>query len=249
MANAIANAPLFMKHYSYLDKGKKKTFNIFYPGTANSTPECKQNDVIVITGRKGAGKSSIAKFLAWVYHRRFPKNRVIVFSGIPGLYDELDFATSVDLKAVEEEENEKYKGDYSGVPDPSLFDNSLVIFDDVETYPNPKVQEILWQTMNTVVQNGRNYNTCAILVLHMLNRGLASSIILRELDSLIIFPHTFDNNTYNTLINHFGFDRKAAMSIYNLPERFVFIHMTHPQYLYLGTSMKKKELNLRKFIV
>jgi hypothetical protein len=83
----------------------------------------------------------------------------------------------------------------------------------------------------------------------MLNRGLASSIILRELDSLIIFPHSFDNNTYNTLINHFGFDRKAAMSIYNLPERFVFIHMTHPQYLYLGTSMKKKELNLRKFIV
>jgi hypothetical protein len=41
-----------------------------------------------------------------------------------------------------------------------------------------------------------------------LNRGLASSIILRELDSLIIFPHSFDNNTYNTLINHFGFDKR-----------------------------------------
>jgi hypothetical protein len=52
----------------------------------------------------------------------------------------------------------------------------------------------------------------------MPNRGLASSIILRELDSSII----------NTLINHIGFDRSAA-KINDLPERFVFIHLALPR--------------------
>jgi hypothetical protein len=38
----------------------------------------------------------------------------------------------VDLKEVEKEEQEKSRGDYSGVPDASEFRDSLVIFDDTE---------------------------------------------------------------------------------------------------------------------
>jgi hypothetical protein len=128
------------------------------------------------------------------------------------------------------------------VPHPSLFNDSLVIFDGTEKYPNPKVEQILWQTMNTIFQNSRNFNTCAIIILHMLNKGLSSSIILKKLDSLIIFPNSYDRNTFNTLINHLGIDKDIAWKLYKLPERFIFIHNSIPKYIFLGTSRTKKEL-------
>jgi hypothetical protein len=113
-----------------------------------------------------------------------------------------------------------------------------VVFDDIERYPNPKVEQILWQLMNTIVQNGRNF-TCVVIILYMLNKGLASSTILRETDSLIIFPHSFDRNTFNTLVNHIGMDKIRAKSLYELDERFILIHISVPSYIFLGTSMEK----------
>jgi hypothetical protein len=76
--------------------------------------------------------------MAYVYHEKFPKNRVIIFSGIKDLYNDLPWAIKVDLKEVEQEEQEKSRGDYSGVPDASEFRDSLVIFDDTEKCRMPK---------------------------------------------------------------------------------------------------------------
>jgi Holliday junction resolvasome RuvABC ATP-dependent DNA helicase subunit len=54
--------PLFLKHYDYLLEDPE-VFDIFFHGTAFSTSENKQNDLIVITGKKGSGKTEIAKVL------------------------------------------------------------------------------------------------------------------------------------------------------------------------------------------
>jgi hypothetical protein len=39
--------------------------------------------------------------MAYVYHEKFPRNRVIVFSGIKDLYADLPWAIKVDLKEME----------------------------------------------------------------------------------------------------------------------------------------------------
>jgi energy-coupling factor transporter ATP-binding protein EcfA2 len=121
---------LYLKHYGYL-LDDPDIFQIFFPGTYHSTRESKHNDVIVISGKKGSGKTELAKFMAYVYHEKFPRNRVIVFSGIKDLYADLPWAIKVDLKEVEKEEQEKSRADYSGISDASEFRDSLVIFDDV----------------------------------------------------------------------------------------------------------------------
>jgi hypothetical protein len=61
---------------------------------------------------------------------------------------------------VEEEEKDKSRTDMSGIPEVSEFADSLVVFDDTEKYPSPKVERILYQMMNIIAQNGRNYNIC-----------------------------------------------------------------------------------------
>jgi energy-coupling factor transporter ATP-binding protein EcfA2 len=97
---------LYLKHYGYL-LNDPDIFQIFFPGTNRSTRESKHNDVIVISGKKGSGKTELAKFMAYVYHEKFPRNRVIIFSGIKDLYNDLPWAIKVDLKEVEQENKKR----------------------------------------------------------------------------------------------------------------------------------------------
>jgi hypothetical protein len=178
--------------------------------------------------------------MAYVYHQRFPRNRVIVFSEIKNLYADLPWAIKVDLKEVEKEEEDKSKSDFSGVPNASEFKDSLVIFDDTEKMPNVKVEKMLYQLVNVIAQNGRNFGTNVICILHQLNKGLQSSTFLREADTFVIFPRSYDMNTFNTLVHHLGFSKYEAQALYqHKNEWFILIHQTMPSYVYLGTSMEK----------
>lgn len=199
--------------------------------------------MIVISGRKGSGKTELAKFMAYVYHKHLPKNRVIIFCGIKGLYDDLPWAIKVDLDEMAEEEAEKHKTDFSGVPDVSEFKNSLVIFDDTEGHPNPKVEKILYQLVNVIAQNGLNFGVNLIAILHQLNKGLQSTTLLRETDSIVIFPRAFDMNTFNTLVNHFGLHKDFVRELNDYKGEWLrLVHHTVPGYIYFGTSMEKMEL-------
>jgi hypothetical protein len=80
--------------------------------------------------------------------------------------------------------------------------------------------------MNVLAQNGRNHNVSMIIFLHDLNKGLQSSTILREMDFLAIFLHSYDRNTFNTLLNHFGLDKELVNILYaNKNEKFILIHL------------------------
>jgi hypothetical protein len=191
---------LYLKHYGYL-LDDPDIFQVFFLVTHRTTRESKHNDVIVISVKKGSGKTELAKFMAYVYHQQFPRNRVIiVFSGIKDLYADLPWAIKFDLKKVEEEE-EKSKTDYSGVPDASEFKDSFVIFDDTEKMPNVKVEKMLYQLVNVLAQNGRNFGTNVLCILHQLNKGLQSSTLLRETVAFILFPKSYDMNTFNTFVS------------------------------------------------
>jgi predicted AAA+ superfamily ATPase len=98
--------PLYLKNYGYL-LNDPEIFEIFFNGLSRSTRDNQQNDVILITGPKGVGKTQLVKTLAYLYHNHFPNNRVIIFCGIKGLYNDLPYAINVDLDAVAEEETHK----------------------------------------------------------------------------------------------------------------------------------------------
>jgi len=132
-------------------------------------------------------------------------------------------------------EDEKSQNDWSGVPNPANYKNSLVIFDDCENYPHPKMNKILDRFANVLAQNGRNYSITIIIIIHHLNKGMKSSTILRELDALIIFPEKFDVNVYNTLLVHFGMPKVILNKIYGKRDKFIYIRNSAPFY-YFGSS-------------
>jgi hypothetical protein len=56
----------------------------------------------------------------------------------------------------------------------SKHNDVIVIFDDTEKMPNVKVEKMLYQLVNVLAQNGRNFGTNVICILHQLNKGLQS---------------------------------------------------------------------------
>jgi hypothetical protein len=97
--------------------------------------------------------------------------------------------------------------------------------------------------VNVLAQNGRNFNVCILVVLHQLNKGLQTTTLLREADSVVIFPRAYNINTYNTLVNHFEMDKIMVKDLFSRKdEHFILIHVTIPLYLYFCTLMEKLDL-------
>ncbi|MCS7318244.1 MAG: ATP-binding protein [Candidatus Dojkabacteria bacterium] len=229
--------PKWYDHYSYL-LNYDEVFETFFPGRhATNNDQGLHNDLIVITGKKGSGKTELAKMLAFIFSS-VEKDRFVIFCGIPDLYSDLEEilgenrVLQIDLEEVEEE------GDYTPPP-VEMFKNIFIIFDDTEKHESKDIEKMLWRLMNAIAQKGRNYKTTLIVILHQLNKGLSSSTILREMDALIIFPKFFDMNTFNSIVHHVGIPKHIVEALYKIDEKFILIRNSAPQYFFLGTSMKK----------
>jgi hypothetical protein len=225
------------QHYSYLLK-KEDIFEILFPGRhATNNGSGLHNDVIIITGKKGVGKTELAKMFAYIFNQHEPEDKIAVFCGIPDLYEDLsEFAgkkfLQIDLDEIEEE------GEFV-VPPVEMFQDTLVIFDDTEKHESKDIEKMLWRLVNTLAQKGRNFRVTLICILHQLNKGITSNTLLREMDALVIFPHYFDMNTFNSIIHHIGIPKEVTEALFKLDERFILIRNSAPQYFFLGTSMEK----------
>jgi hypothetical protein len=226
------------QHYSYL-LNKEDIFEIFFPGRSKTNRgEGLHNDVIIITSKKGAGKTSLAKMLMYIFSQHEPDDKFTIFCGVPGLYSDMKEVIGekrlleVDLEEIEIE------GDFE-VPPISYFENMFVLFDDTEKHESKEIEKMLWRLVNSLAQKGRNYRVTLLCILHQINKGITSTTVLREMDAMIIFPKFFDMNTYNTIINHIGLPRNITEALYKLNEVFILIRNSAPQYFFLGTSMTK----------
>jgi predicted AAA+ superfamily ATPase len=225
------------QHYSYL-LDNPDIFEILFPGRhKTNTSDSLHNDVIIITGKKGVGKTELAKMLMYIFSQH-EKDKFAVFCGIPDLYTDMEDIVGnerflqVDLDEVESE------GDYD-VPSVAYFKDIFVLFDDTEKHENKDIEKMLWRLVNTLAQKGRNFRVTLVCILHQLNKGITSTTLLREMDALIIYPKFFDMNTYNSIIKHIGIPKEVVDALYKLDERFILIRNSAPQYFFLGTSMEK----------
>lgn len=193
---------------------------IFSPIPLQITREC-----IYACGPSGSGKSCYVANYAMNYLKLFPENRVYLLSrldkdkSIDQIPNLLRIVVTPDIVNYEIKHNE--------------FENSLVIFDDIDTIPNAKVKAFIENLLDDLLQTGRHANTYVAATTHLLYNGKKSRMLLNEIHCATIFPGRSTRHSINYLCEkYFGLTRKQVSEICQLPSRWITLYKSPPMVLY-----------------
>jgi ABC-type cobalamin/Fe3+-siderophores transport system ATPase subunit len=68
--------------------------------------------------------------------------------------------------------------------------------------PVKNINQQMTKFINLCFQNGRNYGLTIVLVLHHLNTGRERTLLIKEADSIVMFPGSMDNNLHTYTEDH-----------------------------------------------
>ena len=185
------------------------------------TFEEDSSDSIYISGPRRSGKSTwIANFIR-EYHRKYPKNNVIILSACK---DDPAFGQIPYLKRIDPDEL---------IEDPLDLEElgkSLIIFDDYENF-SKEVNEVVANLRNEILNNGRKLRISIIIAQHITFDYRRTRVQLFECESYVIFPKSGNINMLNRLFNtYLGLPKDKVKKIMEFPSRWVFIKKSYPKY-------------------
>ena len=188
----------------------KDTFQLFY-----------------ICGACGAGKSYMALGIATAYKKMYPKNEVYLISKLTedDTLDKAKFIKRIKVATFLEEK-----------PEIEEFENSLVIFDDYESFEK-KIYEIVIQLINDIASMGRHKKINIILCQHNFTNYKATRMTLNEMTAVTIYPASASNQALKYLLGTYcGLDTKQINELKKKPTRWVTIFRHHPNYIMTETE-------------
>lgn len=189
-------------------------------------PSNRERDSLYISGQSGSGKSYYC-YLYADYWKKLNKDKdIYVFSTIT--QDEtLDKIK--DLQRIDILDPEFIESDLPL----EEFENSLVVFDDVENISNKKIKKKVYDIMNNILMTGRHLNISVLTTTHNITKGNETKTILAEAHSITLFPKTTGNRTLNYVLGeYFGLDKQQIQKIRKLPSRFITITRTYPSVIF-----------------
>lgn len=205
------------------DNGKKFKVDMNYPGTPVTEyhtsgqlllfPRNDTRQIIYCSGPANSGKSTQAMLYATLYHKKYPKNEIIVvspkkddpaFKSIPKLYR---LPTTSSHFIVDKPSLEEYK-------------DSLIIFDDYEA-TEPEIKRAIINFINNICIQGRSLNISAFIISHIFSNYQETRTILAECHTLLfpIIGGTLWIRNY--LKSNIGLTKDQIDRIFALKSRFV----------------------------
>ena len=195
------------------------------------------HEIIFATGPPGCGKSYWVNEYVKMYKKIFDRD---VF-----LITRLEKDQTL---AKDEDKYIKINVDQTVLDEPPKlndFENSLVIFDDIESSEFPKATQAMYNLLDDMCKNGRHHNISVILCNQEVRMGKKTKPILTMLTMLVIFPKT--GNIYqmsHVLKEQIGMSKNQIEHIMSLNSRWCCISRASPQYVLYehGCYMLNKEI-------
>jgi len=178
----------------------------------------KEHSTMFIAGESGAGKSFFVREYAKRYKAMFSKNSIFLISYLDE--DEtLDaYKEIVRLNAFTEE----FLDECMEFNLKAEFNNSLVIFDDIDSIVNKKTKEKIYGLLNKMLRVGRHFNLSVAYLGHELYASPELKGILNESMSITFFPRFLSYKKLKYLLEvYFGLSKEQIERIRSIRDRSV----------------------------
>jgi|SRR6478609_6071130 len=182
----------------------------------------------MVCGPTGSGKSTYASNYAKQYKKMFPNNKIIIFSGVKEdkVLDKLD--------PIRIEINESLINDPMQKEE---LNNSLCIFDDIETIRPTSLKKAVHELLIHVQKEGRKQNIYVLLCSHQFTRGVETRDISNESNYITFFPSSGSRYGITYYLNKYvGIPNDTIRRIMKLPSRWVTVYKTYPMYVLYETG-------------
>ena len=178
----------------------------------------KERQVIYCSGMSGSGKSYYIMQYSKQYQKMYPKNDVILFSGLDS--DEGCLDKIKDLKRFNIYADDFLDEDFQS----ENFKDSLVIFDDLESINNKSIFNKVMQIQATLLTTGRHSRTSVAVSNHSVANGRVTKLILNESNVIVIFKSGLGNRVLKYILDQYlGLDKEQIKKIKRLKGRSVSI--------------------------
>ena len=172
---------------------------------------------IFVVGPTECGKSTLTSFYLKQFRKVFPKRRVLVYS-------QLDRDPAYDKYKIE-------RADIEDIPETTVDDlqDSLVIFDDLDTVPDPNLMAHISRLRNSCIQIGRHKGVYSIFCGHTIFDGRATGKMLRECSYVALFPQAGNKRHIHVyLADHAGLDKEQEKKVLALKSRWILVSSFAP---------------------
>ncbi len=178
-----------------LEKIRINDETYFFPDIPDFA-ETEQVDRVYVCGETGCGKSSFIRQYVIKFLQQFKKAPVLLFSSKKE-DKQLD-----DIKQIT-----RVNVDDDIVANPYTLDEisakskpTLCIFDDIEDFPNKKINKEISRLRDEIMRNGRSYGIYSIYVHHNPCDYRETRNSIFEANKVVIFPKRSGKGTYNYLM-------------------------------------------------
>lgn len=182
-----------------------------------------ESERVLIAGKSGSGKSTIAALYMYEYLRMFPDRRIILISRHDG---EKAYARvkhqQLPLESFATDEEPLELTDLA---------NSLIVFDDTDNLQDKQIAESVKRLNEDLISNGRKYGIHVVTIVHQLMNYKATRNLILEANKVFVFPAGAAHQVRQFLEKYGGLEPDAIKKIFKLQSRWVMLSQTVPQYV------------------
>ena len=180
---------------------------------------------IGVFGPSGVGKSTFISKYTDAYHKIYKDNIVYILSPTRDdpVFQDKDYIKyiKIDDSILEFplEVGEFGHGEGKGC---------CIIFDDVESITNKKLNEAVRIFRDQCYEIGRKKGIATIAVHHVVRAGHKTRIILNESDYTIFFPKSNFKAIRNMVEEYYGFTKEDVEYVRDIKSRWIYIKRAYP---------------------
>jgi hypothetical protein len=194
------------------------------------TKDSKKREVWYIAGASGSGKSHIARGVAEEYMKQFPDRDVYLVSKL----EEDDTLDNIKGRKLTRLNPKKLVE--SPLKDLTRLENSMVIFDDYDTFQG-KEMKVIQQLIDDIAIMGRHNNITMLCLTHYLTNYSKTRLLLTEATHIVVYPLSTGAHALNYLLKtYLGLEKEEIGAIRRGGSRWVMLFKNYPNYAITETE-------------